>query len=150
MTVIYESLDGPPPADAAIVDEGLEADNRESAPLDAVLHVTCLARDADGRVVGGAVGRTWGECAELMQLWVSPAHRQQGIGASLVRRFEDRAAARGCRTCYLTTFSFQAPALYRALGYAPASEIRGFPRGIVKYLMVRTLQGPSGRGEIPR
>ncbi len=145
MPVLYETIDGNPPEEAGIVDEGLEVHNQESAPLDAVEHVTCLARDGAGGVIGGAVGRTWGECAELLQLWVSPAHRRQGIGASLVRRFEDHVAARGCRTCYLTTFSFQAPALYRALGYAAASEIRGFPRGIAKYLMVRTLNGPSSQ-----
>jgi len=145
VAVVYETLDGRPPLEAGIVDQGLDAFNQESAPLDAVRHVTCVARDAEGAVIGGAVGRTWGECAELLQLWVSPAHRRQGIGASLVRRFEDHVAGQGCRTCYLTTFSFQAPALYRALGYAAASEIRGFPRGIAKYLMVRTLAGPSSQ-----
>ncbi len=42
-----------------------------------------------------------------------------------------------CRTYYLETFSFQAPAFYAALDYQPAATIRGFPAGIVKYLMVR-------------
>ena len=46
---------------------------------------------------------------------------------------------RGCTTCYLTTFSFQAPRLYRALGYQVAWEVKGFPQGIVKYEMVRPL-----------
>jgi hypothetical protein len=58
-----------------------------------------------------------------------------------VRRFEEHAKARGCRTCYLTTFSFQAPRLYRALGYEVAFEVRGFPQGIVRYEMVRDLHG---------
>ena len=142
MPVLYEMLDGHPPEEAGIVDAGLDAYNQKSAPLDAVEHVTCLARDDTGSVIGGAVGRTWGECAELLQLWVSPAHRKQGIGTSLLRRFEAHVAVKGCRTCYLTTFSFQAPDLYRALGYAAASEIRGFPQGIAKYLMVRKLDPP--------
>jgi ribosomal protein S18 acetylase RimI-like enzyme len=60
-----------------------------------------------------------------------------GLGAELVRRFEERAAARGCTTFYLETFSFQAPSLYRRLGYRVANETHGFPGGIVKYLMVR-------------
>ncbi|MFO1302257.1 MAG: GNAT family N-acetyltransferase [Burkholderiales bacterium] len=139
MPVRYEAFDGRPPEIAKVVDEGLDASNHERAPLDAVDHVTCLARDDAGSVIGGAVGRTWGECAELLQLWVSPAHRRQGIGKALVQQFEARVAAQGCQTCYLTTFSFQAPDLYRALGYAAVSEIRGFPQGIAKYLMVRTL-----------
>lgn len=90
-------------------------------------------------MIGGAVGRTWGECCELQQLWVDPAQRRQGIGARLVREFEQRAQARGCRTFYLETFSFQAPSLYRSLGYAVAHELHGFAPGIVKYLMVRRL-----------
>ena len=76
-------------------------------------------------------------CCELQQLWVEPALRRQGIGARLVREFEQRAAARGCRTYYLETFSFQAPSLYRALGYEVKLELRGFAPGIVKYTMVR-------------
>ena len=141
MPVHLQTLDGRP-AEAGIVDDGLDTFNRDSAPLDEVAYATCVARDEEGGVIGGAVGRTWGECAELMQLWVAPSHRRAGIGASLVRRFEDHAAARGCKLCYLTTFSFQAPRLYLALGYEVAWEIRGFPQGIAKYEMARKLDGP--------
>jgi len=126
-------------AEAAVVDAGLDAANVASAPLDDVRPITCIARDPSGELAGGALGRTWGECAELQQLWVDERHRRQGVGSHLVRMFEARAAARGCRTFYLTTFSFQAPTLYRSLGYSVAAEIRGFPEGIVKYLMVRAL-----------
>jgi len=102
-----------------------------------VQYSTCVARAEDGRVVGGAVGRTWGACAELQQLWVSPDHRRRGLGTGLVRGFESRARERGCTTFYLETYSFQAPGLYRALGYAPVVELRGMPQDIVKYVMVR-------------
>jgi GNAT superfamily N-acetyltransferase len=132
--------DEPPPADAAIVDRGLGEANDAAAPLHQVRPLACLARDAEGRVVGGAVGRTWGECAELQQLWVEPARRGQGLGRGLVRRFEEQARGRGCRRCYLDTFSFQAPALYRALGYVSMVQIEGFAPGITKHTMLRELQ----------
>ena len=141
MPVRYQALDGRAPLEAGIVDAGLDAFNHDNAPLQDVAHVTCVARDDAGETIGGALGRTWGECAELMQLWVAPAWRRQGVGTGLVRRFEEHAKARGCRTCYLTTFSFQAPWLYRALGYEVAFEVRGFPQGIVRYEMVRDLDG---------
>lgn len=51
-----------------------------------------------------------------------------------------RAAQRGCRTVYMDTFSFQAPAFYHGRGYAVAAELRGFPDGIVKFLLVKPLR----------
>jgi ribosomal protein S18 acetylase RimI-like enzyme len=135
-----EAHDGVPEAPARIVDAGLGMANERAAPLDGVRPLSCFAYDG-GAVVGGAVGRTWGECCELQQLWVDERYRRRGVATRLVRLFEARAAARGCCTFYLETFSFQAPALYRRLGYEAALTIAGFPDGIVKLLMVR--QGPG-------
>jgi len=132
-----------PPIEAGIVDAGLGASNSAAAPLHDVRPLSCFARSGDGlarnTVIGGAIGRTWGRCCELQQLWVDTAHRRQGLGARLVQAFEQRAMQRGCQTFYLETFSFQAPALYRALGYRVHAEIDGFAPGITKYLMIREL-----------
>ena len=126
------------PADAGrIVDDGLGYSNEAAAPVHEVQRLSCFATTASGAVVGGAVGRRWGECCELQQLWVDPAYRRRGVGSRLVKLFEGRAAEHGCRTFYLETFSFQAPQFYRSLGYHAAAEIGGFPGGIVKYLMLR-------------
>jgi ribosomal protein S18 acetylase RimI-like enzyme len=126
------------PGDAArLVDEGLGEANDATAPLHEVRPLGCFARLPSGEVVGGAVGRTWGTCCELQQLWVAPGQRRAGIGRRLVQQFEGRAVERGCRTFYLETFSFQAPDLYRSLGYEVKLELRGFSAGIVKYTMVR-------------
>jgi GNAT superfamily N-acetyltransferase len=139
MRLAFETLDTLPVTEAAVIDAGLDASNMAAAPLNDVRPITCLARAPSGVVVGGAIGRTWGECAELQQLWVAEEHRRVGIGSALVKQFEARARARGCNSFYLTTFSFQAPTLYQALGYRIAAELRGFPSGIVKYLMVRII-----------
>lgn len=128
--------DALPEADAALVGAGLDTSNAAAAPLHDVRPLACFARSPDGAVLGGAIGRTWGGCCELQQLWVEPARRRQGLGAGLVKAFEARAAARGCGTFYLETFSFQAPSLYRSLGYEVAAALEGFAPGIVKYLMV--------------
>ena len=129
--------DQPEPGDALIVDAGLGASN--GAAFDDVRPLACFLRDADGAVLGGAVGRRWGECAELQQLWVRPEWRRQGLGARLVRAFEQRAAEHGCKRVYLETFSFQAPDLYRSLGYEVRHTISGFAPGIHKHLMVHAL-----------
>jgi GNAT superfamily N-acetyltransferase len=131
--------DEPDTADARIVDIGLGASNDAAAPLHEVRPLACFVRDASGAVIGGAVGRRWGVCAELQQLWVRPDLRRQGIGARLVRAFEARAAQHGCRTAYLETFSFQAPSLYASLGYEMRHTMQGFGHGIEKHLMVHDL-----------
>lgn len=126
------------PADAGnVVDAGLDAYNGEAAPLHEVQRLSCFARLPSGAVVGGAIGRTWGEACELQQLWVHADHRGHGLGAELLRRFESLATRRGCRVFYLETFNFQAPAFYRRCGYRVATEIRAFPHGIAKFLMMR-------------
>ena len=129
--------DEPPAVDAAVVDEGLGHANESAAPIDGVQRLACFAR-ASGRVVGGAVGLTRGECCELQQLWVDRDLRRKSVGTLLVREFERGAAGRGCRTYYLETFSFQALDFYRSLGYEPKLETKGFPLGIRKYVMLRT------------
>lgn len=130
------------PADAAIVGDGLVAANALAAALHDVRPLAVFARDDAGRVVAGAVGRTWGRCCELQQLWVGPELRGRGIGSHLLQVFEQQAIARHCGLLYLDTFSFQARPLYEARGYRVVLEIAGFDVGISKYTMTREL--PDG------
>lgn len=139
-TLTFTVHEDVPADDGRVVDEGLGDSNDAAAPLHEVRPLSCFARAPGGAVVGGAIGRTWGACCELQQLWVTPASRKQGIGARLVREFERKARSRGCSVFYLETFSFQAPSLYRALGYGTELTLRGFPRGIAKYTMVKAVE----------
>jgi GNAT superfamily N-acetyltransferase len=141
MAAVSISLHDSLPEEAALVDHGLGEANEAAAPLHEVEPLSCFARDASGRVVGGAVGRRWGGCCSSQQLWVEPASRRQGIAAALVRAFEAHAQTHGCTSFYLETFSFQAPRLYESLGYRVAHAHRPYPHGIVKYLMVKDLPG---------
>lgn len=65
----FSTTDAPPEDMLLAVDTGLEQHNHAVAPLDDVRQLAAFARDETGTVVGGAVGRTWGECCELLQLW---------------------------------------------------------------------------------
>lgn len=132
-----------PAVDADVVDRGLGAHNVGAAPLHEVRVLATFARDARGRVVGGALGRTWGECAEIQQLWVDPAQRERGVGTRLVRAFEAAALSRGCRAFYLETFDFQAPRFYEKLGYRIAFALDVYPKGVVRYTMLRRDTGPA-------
>lgn len=126
-------------ADAlATVDQGLDDFNQRAAPLHEVQALARFARDASGRVIGGAVGRRWGRCAEIQQLWVDEQARGQGLGSALVQAFEAAARAEGCTHFYLETLSFQAPAFYERLGYRSAHVNAVFPHGVLKHLMLKT------------
>ena len=121
-----------------LVDTGIGDFNDAAAPLAEVRPLACIAR-VGGEVIGGAVGRSWGACAELQQLWVREDRRGAGIGRRLLAAFETAAAARGAATCFLESFSFQAPAFYAAQGYATAWRNAAYPHSIVKHHMVKAL-----------
>jgi len=133
--LVFEVFDDPPSLAVETVDAGLDRHNRAAAPVDGVRPVAAFATLPSGEVAGGAVGRTWGQCCELLQLWVGADHRGRGTASRLLEEFERRARSRGCRIFYLTTLSFQAPDFYRKHGYAVLAEITGYPEGIIKYLM---------------
>lgn len=133
----FSTTDTPPEHKLLAVDTGLEQHNHAVAPLTDVRQLAAFAADDSGAVVGGAVGRTWGQCCELLQLWVSPELRSRGVGSRLLQEFEAHARSRGCSIFYLTTLSFQAPEFYRRHGYTVLAQIAGYPNGIVKFLMHR-------------
>ena len=131
--------DDHPAEEAAIVDRGLGEYNDVAAPLHEVRYLSSFARDASGEVIGGAVGRRWGETCELQQLWVAEPERRKGLGTRLIETFEEQARSHGCSTVYLETFSFQALTLYRSLGYEVEYERDDYPHRIVKYHMRKHL-----------
>lgn len=121
------------------VDAGLDAHNQAFAPLGDVRALHVLAENDAGQLVGGAIGRTWGRCCELQQIWVDSTLRRAGVGSRLMAAFEAEAQARGCELVYLDTFSFQAPAFYLRRGYEEALRIEGYTGGAVKYTLHKTL-----------
>jgi GNAT superfamily N-acetyltransferase len=142
MSIFQISVHSPAPAEAiATIDAGLDEYNIAGAPLDDVKPLHVIAKDPDSNVVGGAIGRTWGECCELHQLWVRGELRSSGVGTRLMEAFENHAHGRGCRLVYLETFSFQAPSFYQARGYKQVLRIVGFTAGVIKFTMQKKLDG---------
>jgi GNAT superfamily N-acetyltransferase len=137
----WERTDSPAVDDLATVDAGLELSNQAAADLSTVRPLACFARRSTGELIGGATARTWGDCCELRQLWVAPPHRRRGVGRHLVETVEVEARQRGCTLLYLETFSFQMPQLYLSAGFEVACEFRGFPNGVIKYVLRKVLGG---------
>ncbi len=137
--IVLTAHDACPGDAAAVIDTGLGDFNDAAAPLHEVRPLSCVARDSEGVVVGGAIGRRWGHCAELLQLWVRDDLRGSGLGRRVLLAFEQTAAQRGCRIVILETFSFQAPRFYASVGYRAEHERKTYPHGISKVFMTKTL-----------
>jgi ribosomal protein S18 acetylase RimI-like enzyme len=124
----------------SVVDNGIGDYNDAAEPrLADVRHLSCFARDEAGCAIGGAVGRTWGDNAELQQIWLPETLRGQELGATLLRNFEKAAVARGCVLIYLETWSFQAQHFYEKQGYHVALEVTGFAPELAKFTMMKRL-----------
>ena len=83
-----------------------------AAPVELTVRI-----EADGELVAGASGWTWGEAAGIAMTWVGGGHRGGGLGSRMLGAFEDEARRRGCTHVFVTSFTFQAPDFYRRLGY---------------------------------
>jgi GNAT superfamily N-acetyltransferase len=123
-----------------LVDDGIGDYNDAAEPrLADVRHLSCFARDASGHAIAGAVGRTWGENAELQQIWLPDSLRKHGLGSNLLSEFEAAARQRGCKLVYLETWSFQARGFYEKNGYRVVLEISGFADSLSKFTMTKQL-----------
>ncbi|NND99522.1 MAG: GNAT family N-acetyltransferase [Pirellulaceae bacterium] len=139
MTFTFECSDQAARRDLDEIDTGIEQHNLAVPEIRNVRPIAIIGRADDGQLKGGAVGRSWGLCCELQQLWVTAEARSQGLGTELMSRFEREAKQRGCELIYLETFTFQAPGFYQHRGYRVALEIQGFANGITKYTLQKEI-----------
>lgn len=96
-------------------------------------------RDGREAILGGAIGHVWGGWLDLSLLWVAEPLRGQGFGKKLLDAAEDEARSQGCRSVFLSTFSFQARPFYEKSGYEVVAGIPDYPPGHAYYLMRKTL-----------
>src|SRR5262245_48809855 len=90
------------------------------------LSVTVGAR---GAIVGGLSADTYLGWMYISLLWVSDDYRGQGFGSKLMKAAEKEARRRGIKRAWVDTFSFQAPAFYRKLGYRQFGRLKDYPAG---------------------
>ena len=96
-----------------------------------------VARDAEGRIVGGVSGRTIYEHFLIEVVWVAESERGKGLGDRLMREAEDQARRRGCRGSQVDTVSFQAPGFYEKLGFRVIGTVEGYPAGHDRFFLVK-------------
>ena len=93
----------------------------ESEPLN--LYV----EDDSGELMAGLVAETFGNWLEIEYLFVKEDLRGQGIGSQLLQQAESEAKKRNCRSVFVNTYQFQAPAFYRKHGYKEVFTLKDYP-----------------------
>jgi GNAT superfamily N-acetyltransferase len=115
--------DEPIEADVEVLPQRLEAFNESRWPgHQRWKRLAVFVREREN-VAAGLAGETYCGWLFIRYLWVSEGLRGQGIGRMLMGAGEEKALERGCHSAWVDTFSFQAPAFYRKLGYDAFGEL---------------------------
>ncbi|HEY3142090.1 MAG TPA: GNAT family N-acetyltransferase [Acidimicrobiales bacterium] len=140
--LVLQVEDDPGDDDIACLDDSLRAFTVAAAGHDPPRSLAVFAR-RDGIVVAGIHGWTWGECCELVSLWVSEPLRRRGLGHTLLAAAEAEARRRRCQQVVLFTHADQAPQLYLRSGYELVGHVRGYPVGSAAYWFRKRLDRPK-------
>jgi ribosomal protein S18 acetylase RimI-like enzyme len=135
--------------DKAYIEQSLYTFNAKMVP-DASYHpINIFLRDDAKQIHGGLIGGCWGGWFHISIVWIAESSRGQGYGTQLMTMAENQAIEHGCHSAFLETHSFQAPELYRRLGYTTVGELPDYPPGYTFYIMQKRLSGkenPDVRG----
>ena len=132
--------DQPTDADDKVIAGGLADFNalktgyRDWRPLAALL------RDPDtGETLGGMIGRTSYGLLFIDLVYLPETMRGQDIGSKLLGMMEQEGAQRGCKSAFLYTITYQAPAFYERHGWTEFGRIACDPPGAARVFMTKTL-----------
>ena len=99
----------------------LRAYNAQHWPQD--MPSLSLTAQVEGELAGGIVGYLVADTVEIEYLSVQERFRGRGIARALLARVESQAQERGARKILLNTYGFQAPGLYRHIGFQEVAAI---------------------------
>jgi len=138
-TIRIETVERPDRGSIKQVNEGLTHFNRQHLPEDNYLPISVFARDAHGKIVGGAVCAVYWNAFTVEMLWLEESLRGQGVGTLLMQDAEAAARKHGCAFMHVDTMSFQARAFYERLGFVVFGTLSGYPDGVERYYMHKPL-----------
>lgn len=117
---------------------GLREYNRQFIDIQGWGDLAVYARDAQGVMQGGLIGKRKGDWLCIDFLWVSASQRGSGLGSEIILTAEAEAKARGCSHALVDTASFQALPFYQKKGYTLVHSIDDFPcQGIKRHYLTK-------------
>ncbi|MCU7964388.1 GNAT family N-acetyltransferase [Shewanella sp. SM20] len=108
----------------ALVDGVWQFNAGQSVPL------TVIARDENGKLIGGVGGRTIYKNFLINVVWVDDQTRGSGLGHKLMALAEAEAKQRGCLVAQVDTLSIQAPVFYEKQGVEIIGTVTTTPQRI--------------------
>lgn len=128
------------PADVDRISDSINEWNMTTTGVRDFHQVAIFLRDDSGAIRGGVTGGVWGGWLHIVGLWVDEDLRGSGLGRELVLAAEAEGRAAGAQRSFLETHWFQAPGLYRKLGYEVFGEIEDYPPGGSQLFMRKELR----------
>jgi GNAT superfamily N-acetyltransferase len=119
---------------------GVRAHNFENMGCEESKPLSVIARDEDGKLIGGVSGRTIYKHFLIEVVWVDKEARGTGLGRRLMELAEVEATKRGCVAAQLDTLSFQGPVFYGKLGFEVVGKVTGFPESPERYFLLKKYQ----------
>jgi GNAT superfamily N-acetyltransferase len=113
--------------------------NVEATGIDDALEFLKTRVGADGELIAGIYGWTWGGTCWLEVLWVRAAARGRGLGSEMLAAAESEARIRRCTQLALTTHTFQAPDFYLRHGFAVVGRLPDYPHGHADLMLRKPL-----------
>jgi len=99
--------------------------------------LSIIARDNEGKLIGGVSGRTIFRNFLIGVLWVDKVSRGTGLGRQLMEIAEDEAKKRGCLVAQVDTLDFQAPIFYQKLGFEIVGTVPAFSGSPERYFLLK-------------
>lgn len=75
----------------------------------------------------------------IQLFWIDDKFRSDHHGKALIASLEQQAKQFGAIRSYVDTMSVQAPGFYRACGYEEYGAIDGYPGGVTRHWLTKTL-----------
>lgn len=135
----FDIVDDASAADIVRLEAHLDAFNADVTRLSDARFLSVLLKDADGEIIAGLHGHTWGTMCEIKLLWIAEPHRKRGLGTGMLTAAVAEARRRGCRQIMLMTHSFQAPDFYEKHGFERIVTVNDSPVGHTDILMIKQL-----------